>query len=112
MENGISSEELMKSLGDDAKSILGCYFALADPGHSTLTFGMKECQPTARARRALNELVNRGALVHKILEGGAIEYTIQINCEDFVRWMSRNHKKGKWPVTEPIVKTYDDITLT
>ncbi|UTC29758.1 hypothetical protein BAJUN_01280 [Bajunvirus bajun] len=47
-------------LTDDAKAILGCWFAMM-PTHTTngLQFGMRELKPTARTRAALAELIEK-----------------------------------------------------
>jgi hypothetical protein len=104
LTEGISSDLLMKSLSDDAKCILGgCFGVLGIPGKSKLTFGMKESRPTARAQSALDELVSAKAVSRSDLQGGSVEYLVQINCSDFGRWIRRNKSKGNWPITEPIL---------
>jgi hypothetical protein len=99
---GISTDEMMKSLSDDAKIILGGYFGYGIAGTTTLVFGMKESRPTARAQAALDQLVKAGALNRRDLQDGAMEYTQQVNCSEFGRWFGRNKSKGKWSTTEPI----------
>jgi len=101
--NGICTKDLMKSLSDDAKVILGCYFGyLGMPGKSTLGFGMKQSKPTQRAQNALDELVEAGAMTRTGMLGGGVVYTIQVNCSEFARWADRNKRKAKWSVTEPV----------
>lgn len=101
--NGINTVEMLKTLSDDAKILLGgCFGILGIPGKTTLTFGMKESRPTARAKAALDECVLAGALSQRSLTGGGVEYLVQVNCSDFGKWVRRNRSKGKWPMTEPV----------
>lgn len=104
MADGISADDLVKSLSNDAKVILGGYFGvLGMPGKSKLVFGMKVVRPTDRAEIALSELVKAGALSRKELPNGGVEYVVQLNCEPFGRWLDRNKAKGKWDATERVV---------
>lgn len=99
---GINTAEMLKTLSDDAKILLGgCFGVLGIPGKTTLTFGMKESKPTTRAKAALDECVLAGALSQRSLTGGGVEYLVQVNCSGFGKWVLRNRSKGKWPMTEP-----------
>jgi hypothetical protein len=101
--NGISSDDLMKALSDDAKVVLGCCFGpLSVPGRSTFGFGMKKSRPTARVQVAFDELVAAGAVKRTDDGEGGVDYVVQIACDDFARWAKRNQAKAKFPLTEPV----------
>jgi hypothetical protein len=109
MDHGINTFEMLKTLSDDAKIILGgCFGVMGIPGKSTLTFQMKESRPTARAKAALDDCVRAGALSQRSLVGGGVEYLVQVNCSGFGKWAQRNRSKGKWPMTEPVTRPHKD----
>ncbi len=109
MTGGISSDGLMKTLSDDAKTVLGCcYGVFATPGRSRIAFGMKKSRPTARVQAALDELAEAGAVARVPDPEGGVEYVVQIDCSDFGRWARRNRSKTKFPLTEPVDGTEAD----
>lgn len=100
--HGVSASSMMKTLSDDAKILLGGVFGvLGIPGKSKLSFGMEKSKPTERAQTALDELVKAGALSREV-EGRKVEYTVQLNCSEFGKWVRKNQSKGRWPMTEPV----------
>jgi hypothetical protein len=86
-------------LSDDAKGLAACLWNLPIGERTILSFGMKEVQPTNRAKAALEELVSAGFLLkEERFPGGRVSYSPVKPMSQFKRFT----KLGKFPLTEPL----------
>lgn len=104
-KNGISTDDLMRMLSDDAKACAGSCFGNMRPGEGHMTFHMIESRPSPRMQSALDELVAAGLLkAEPFNKYGGVKYTVQANLNDYWKWMLSNIDREdiRFPISEPI----------
>lgn len=82
----MTEAEMIAELDDETRAVCAAWFSILEPDYGSLSFGMKDIRPTARAQVALDRLQEKAIIKRVDHEDGSVYYIPLIDCYSAQEW--------------------------